>query len=376
MTNIRKLAARAILLSLVAVPAVRAQTAQCPGCLIPTVENPPTRAGTRLGNFLHIGIGARGNAMAGAVGSVINGSTAWFWNPAGAATIESFGITAGRQKLYGDMDITQTYAAVSYPLFGGAIGLTLNSLNSGQMLLTDEGAPFSNAARGASFAWTSSAVGFGFARRLTDRLDIGGGFKLITEGLPQVHSTSFAVDVGTQFRTGLFGLMLSGSLQSVGTGAAMNGVQLERGVSTNDVSLSQTKFKLFTRPMELPTAFQFSVGDDLYGGAESLLGRGSGQHTLFSEISINDAVDMAVQAAIGAEYGYKNMLFARAGKKFYNDGRAPEKGQAGHSSMYGMSGGFGVRFPVSGRAIRFDYSYTALGDLRDIQVFSFDFGGR
>ena len=61
---------------------------------------------------------------------------------------------------------------------------------------------------------------------------------------------------------------------------------------------------------------------------------------------------------------------ARAGKKFYNDDR--DVGSSGAS--YGLSGGFGVRVPVAGRSMRFDYSYTSLGALQNTQVFSFEFG--
>ena len=60
-------------------------SAQGPGGILPTPQDTPNRQGTRGANFLHIGIGARGGAMAGAVGSSVAGPTAWFWNPAGAA---------------------------------------------------------------------------------------------------------------------------------------------------------------------------------------------------------------------------------------------------------------------------------------------------
>ncbi len=66
------------------------------------------------------------------------------------------------------------------------------------------------------------------------------------------------------------------------------------------------------------------------------------------------------------------MLFVRGGKRFYNDDR--DIGEDS-SIMYGLSGGFGVRLPIAGRGLRFDYAYTALGDqLQNIQVFSLEFG--
>jgi hypothetical protein len=40
----------------------------------------------------------------------------------------------------------------------------------------------------------------------------------------------------------------------------------------------------------------------------------------------------------------------------------------------GLAGGFGLRLPVKGRSIRFDYSYEAAGALQNIQIFSFEVG--
>ena len=370
MTSLRKRATHAVVLSAMVAATAGAQGI---GGLVPTAGgNPPTRAGTRGANFLHILIGARSNALGGAVGARVNGSTAWFINPAGAATIESFQMAAGQQNLYGDLGVTQTYAAVSFPMLGGAFGIAVNSLSSGDIMLTDEANPYGNPANGEFFQWNSTAASLGYARRLTDRLDVGGNLKYVSEGLAQVKTTWMSVDIGTQFRTGLYGLVLGGSLLSVGSAEHMDGTMLERGVNDNAVSREATRFKLFTRPVDLPSAFRFSAGEDLLGSAESLMGRGSGKHTVYAGVDVTDAVDAAAQAGLGVEYGYKNMLFLRAGHRFYNDDRkAP-----GASSMFGTSGGFGVRIPVNGHPLRFDYSYTNVGDLKDIQLFSLEFGGR
>lgn len=375
MTSIRRLAGRVVALS--AMTAATA-VAQGIGGLPVNTEDPPTRQGTRGANFLHIPIGARGNAMGGAIGSTVTGSTAWFWNPAGAATIESFALAFGRQNLYGDLGITQNYAAVSFPMFGGAIGIAVNSLNSGDIPFTNEDTPFGSPATGQFFTWSSTAASAGFARRLTDRLDVGGSVKYVSEGLRQIKSTWISADVGTQFRTGIFGLVLGGSLMSIGNAAAMNGPGLERGVNTRDVAPQQTRFKLLTRPADLPTTFRFSAGDDLYGSAESLLGRGSGRHTVYGEFAVTDAVDAAAALGLGVEYGFNNMFFGRLGKRLYNDDRSAsdEGGGLYSKGLHGTSLGGGVRLMLNGRPLRFDYSFTALGDLRDIQVFSLEFGGR
>ena len=368
MTKLRWIAAAAFLGSAWASPAL----AQGPDGIVPSPEDPPSSAGTRGANFLHLGVGARGNAMAGAVGSSIEGPTAWFWNPAGASTSEAFSIAFGRQNLYGSLDLAQNYVGVSIPLLGGVVGASLNTLNSGDIERTTEANPTGDRRAGRFFEWNSTAAGLGYARRLTDRLSIGGQLKYITEGITDASTNWIAFDIGTQFNTGIYGFVIAGALQQVGGRASASGAAVTQVVNNANVNQQSTRVNLETRQTDLPTAFRFALGSDLLGTASSLFGtRGGGDHRLFAEVALNDAVDLSTQLGFGAEYSFRNFAFLRAGKKFYNDERAAD---ASFKGAYGLSGGAGVRVPLAGRALKFDYSYTSLGDLRDIQVFSFEFG--
>src|SRR5687768_4673982 len=78
--------------------------------LLPVPENPTSRVATRGANFLEIGIGARGLAMAGAYTSISEGVTALYWNPAGAAELEGPAAAFSLANLYGDAGITHTFA--------------------------------------------------------------------------------------------------------------------------------------------------------------------------------------------------------------------------------------------------------------------------
>jgi hypothetical protein len=307
--------------------------------------------------------------MAGAVGSSSHGPIAWFWNPAGAATSETFELAVGHQKLYEDLGISQNYAAASLPLLGGVVGLGFNSLNSGDIDRTTADAPFGAPEIGNTFEWTSVAASLGYGRRLTDRLTVGGQFKYIKEGITDANTSWIAADVGTQFQTGIYGLVLGGALQNIGTSSKVDGSLLQQSVNTNDFSRQNTRVNLFTRETELPTSFMFSAGSDLLGGPESLFGQGSGNNSVYAEFALIDGVDLAPQYSLGGEYSFRHNFFLRAGKTFYTDDRS-----SGSSAKYGLSGGFGVRIPIAGRGIKFDYSYTSLGDLQNIQVFSFELG--
>lgn len=345
--------------------------AQGPGGILPLPEDTPNRQGTRGANFLHIGIGARGGAMAGAIGSSVTGPMALFWNPAGAATSEGFEAVAGRQNLYGELGIGQTYAGFTLPLLGGVVGVHLNTLNSGDIKRTTEANPFGERLGGNVFQWTSTAAGLGYAKRLTDRLQVGGQVKYINEGIPDAGTTWFAADVGTQFNTGLYGLTLGGAILNVGGTSKAQGALISRVITTTDgSSLRETRrVEIFTRATEIPVEFRLSVGSDLLGSANSLFGGAGGNNVLNAELSVTDATDYSTQAAFGLEYGYKNLLFVRGGKRWFNDQR-----DTGTDNAVGLAGGFGVRLPMLGRAVRFDYSYEAAGALQNIQIFSFEVG--
>ena len=350
--------------------ALRAQAADLPGQILPSAENPPTRQGTRGANFLEIGVGAREQALAGAAASMTSGPSAWYWNPSAVVDVNGFSATASRQNLYPDLDITHDYLGVAVPVFGGVVGVSFTSLNSGDMPRTTVDAPFGDAAVGETFNWTSTEVGLGYARRLTDRLDLGGQVKRISEGVSDAHSTWVGLDLGTRFRTGLYGLSIGAAVQNVGPASHMRGQLINRNVNTDQFNNQNTKVELRTRDTELPTMFRFSVESDLMGRASSLFGNAGGsRNSLRGEVAFNQAIDTDVQAALGLEYAFANKVFLRGGKRFYNDGRA-----TGSNAQFGLLGGGGLRLPVGERFLQFDYAYTSLGELQNVQVFTFSFG--
>jgi hypothetical protein len=348
--------------------ALQAQAAQNPGTITPSPDEPPTRQGTRGANFLQIGIGARENAMAGAVNTVVSGPNAFYWNPAGAAGIERFSASASRQAMYAGLDIAMNYVGVAIPFAGGVIGAHVTSLNSGDIDRTSTGNPYGDNALGLTYEWTATAAGLAYARALTDRLDVGLGLKMITEGLTDASTTWGAVDLGTRFRTGLFGTTLGASVMNVGPASRATGQLISQTVNTDRVNNQRTRVQLRTGEAELPTLFRFSVGSEVLGGSSALFA-GGGQHLIRTEVAVNDAIDQASQLAFGAEYAWRDLLFVRGGKRFYNDQRA-----TGTSGTYGLSGGLGARLPIGTRSLRIDYGYIGAGELENVQVFSFEFG--
>ena len=53
---------------------------------------------------------------------------------------------------------------------------------------------------------------FVYGKQLTDRLRVGGSVKYIREEIYTMHMQSFLVDIGSNFDTGIYGLMLGMSV--------------------------------------------------------------------------------------------------------------------------------------------------------------------
>lgn len=336
--------------------------------LLPDPSNPTTRVGTRGANFLEIGVGARGEAMAGAYASVAQGVTALYWNPAGIAEIEGPSAAMTITKLYGDLGLTHTFVGAVLPVgSSGAFGLSITSFSSGDITRTTEAFPDGgDPTFGATFSYNATAAGVYYGRRLTDRLEIGLGLKYAQEGIDNATANYVGIDVGTSFRTGLYGTHIAASLANLGTAGKFQGA----AVDTFVVGANGTvPFQFGTNSLQMPTLFRFSVRSDVIGASDALLSTNK-DNDLIAIAEADNAIDTDIQLAFGVQYSFRNMIFARLGKRWVN-----EKQTDFRSGGFGLSYGAGLRLPLAGgRGFAFDYSYTNMGELNNVQVFSLELG--
>lgn len=337
-------------------------------------DQPVTRVGTRATPFLQIGVGARAQALAGAYAALADDMTALYWNPAGIASVEGFTAGVSYNALYEGSGISHTFAGAVLPLGVLRLGVSVNTLNSGDMPWTTE--DFPNAGFGgendplrADFQWQSLAIGLHLARPITDRLMVGGAAKYITEGIPGADVNFVAVDLGTTFRTGLFGVTLGASLQNVGTSGHLEGARLQRRLNTQGSESQIDQFNRIvdaafrTSEVQLPTLFRFSIATDLIGDATAIIAPNPNQ-TLRVVADVSDAVDTDLQSALALEYSYRNLAFLRVGKRWTNEA------QIDRGFSHGASLGGGVRIPIGVGRLYLDYAYTRLVDLENVQVFT------
>lgn len=336
--------------------------------IFPEPRDPNTRVATRGANFLEIGVGARAMGMGGAYTSIAQDVTALYWNPAGIAHITGASANLSVADLYGGLGIKHVFAGAVLPLgSSGAIGASYIQLTSGDIERTTEAYPEGNdPAFGTTFSWTSTAAEVAYGRRLTDRLDIGAGLKFVTEGIDNANATYMGFDIGTRFRTGLYGTTIGAALVNLGTSARFRGPAIE-GFS---IGATATPVEFGTTANPLPTAFRFGLRTDLLGTPEALL-KASGPHQLIVTGEILDAIDTDVNYTFAAEYNFRNVLFLRAGKRWVNEAHD----QSFRSGSYGLSWGGGLSIPLGGgRRIGFDYAHTNMGELDNVQIYSFALG--
>lgn len=338
--------------------------------LLPLPTEGTTRVAQRGANFLEIGVGARGRAMGEAYTGLASGATATFWNPAGLGSVDRFTVAFTRLDLYGDLGLRHDFAAAVLPMFGGAVGVSYIGLNSGDIPRTDESNPGGGSqAAGEFFTFTSKAIGLHYGRRLTDRLQVGFTGRVISEGISQASINWWGLDFGTLFNTGLYGVTIAAALANIGPTARYEGGVITARIATDQAFPFSVPIRYKTTGYTLPTTFRFAVVSNLMGGPDALVTPG-GKHDLKIAAELNDAVDTDIQMSVGGEYSFNHLIFLRAGKKFVNEAHTDFR-----SFSHALSFGGGLRLPVFGSWLSFDYAYTNMGELQNVHAFSFELGG-
>ena len=309
-----------------------------------------SRSGTSAAPFLSIGVGARGAALGGAFTATADDVTALYWNPAGLAQMRAAEATMAHAEWLGS--INHDYAAVAVPLGGGVVGASVTLLGVPEMEVRTER---NQQGTGETFDAADLAVGLTYGRAITDRFALGGTVKYIQQRIWNSTASSVAVDVGTQFRTDfLGGLTIGAQLSNFGADLRLDGRDLrtfvdpEPGQEGNngripaDYALDRWSlpldFKLgvVTRPVDTRLN-RLTVAVDAL-------------HPSTNYESLN----------VGAEYGFRERFFMRAGYQglFLTDAEG------------GLSLGVGVHQPLpypDGMA-KIDLAYRDAGRLGRVQM--------
>ncbi|MBN2602370.1 MAG: PorV/PorQ family protein, partial [Candidatus Marinimicrobia bacterium] len=168
--------------------------------------------GTAVAQFLEIGLGARSTGMGEAVTAVVDDASAVFWNPAGLADVQSISVYSAYNTWYAGISFGGLAAALKIGNLG-TIALSSVYLMTDDMEITTIENPNGT---GEYFTISNLSLGLTYSRYLTDKVSIGVTTKLVQEAYWDYSYTTWALDLGTMYRTGFHGLNIAMSILHFG----------------------------------------------------------------------------------------------------------------------------------------------------------------
>jgi len=312
-----------------------------------------SKVGTTAATFLEIPVGARAIGMGGAFVGSANDVTSLYWNPAGMARL------ADREALFSHAnwiaDMMFNFAGVVVPLGSfGAVGVSFTSLTMDDMVVRTVERPDGT---GEYFSAADFAVGLHYARNLSDRFSIGFTAKYISQSIWHMQAQAFAMDLGALFTTQFFnGMRIGAAITNFGTDMHMAGRDARTFHPIDDRKLGSNDRIPQAIEMDswpLPLNFQVGLAVDVLSSEE---------HTLTVSVDGFYPSGNTESVNVGAEFGFYNTLFLRAGQQsLLLDDREG-----------GLSAGMGVLASLFGDNVKgsVDYAYTDFARLKEVHTIS------
>lgn len=284
------------------------------------------KVGTIGAQFLKIGIGARATAMGGSFVAIADDPSAVYWNPAGIARIPSRALSISHASWFADVEMVHAAYVFNVPFIPGAMAVQARSVAMDEQPVRTVFRPDGD---GTTYDAGDVALGFTYARSLTDKFSTGITFHYLQSTLATWTASATAFDFGTLYDTGYRSLTIGMSIQSIGS-----------------------EMVYIEDPVKLPTIFRV-------GMAMNLLDKGS--HKLLASGEFQHPPDNEERANAGIEYSIGKFAFLRGGYYFRYD-----------LERFGLGGG--VRIPTGiGIDAQVDYSYTENTELPSVHRIGFDF---
>ncbi|MFH1852412.1 MAG: PorV/PorQ family protein [Candidatus Neomarinimicrobiota bacterium] len=310
-----------------------------------------TNVGTTSASFLEVGIGARAVGMGGAFVAQASDVSAIYWNPAGLSRLKNY--EAMFERVEWLTDISFNFVGVTFPLrHNSSIGFFLNSMNVPYQVVRNQDFPDGT---GEEFNAVSLAAGASYALNLTDRFSIGFNLKYIQERIWHEKATSYAVDIGTLYHTGINGLRIGAAITNFGPPLQMDGSDLiiyEDVAPDIDGNNDRIMGKYLTDEWPLPLNMQFGIAYDVLN---SNLVKMTIAVDAFHPINNTESINT------GFELMLFNTLYARGGYKAI----------AQQDTEEGLTLGGGLRYKMFGQSyIKIDYAYADFGRLKNVKRYT------
>jgi len=318
------------------------------------------KVGTTAANFLKLEVGARAVALAGAYTAIANDVSALQWNPAGIASLNRITALYNIANLYAD--INHQFMGIVVPVgLNNFFGFSINYVDIGRIEKTTVDSPEGT---GLFFENYNMAAGISYSRMLTDRVTFGATGRWVHEQIWEQKADGFSADIGIIFTPNVSGLRIGMSITNFGQDMMMDNGPLttfsyepredQEGVGNRNLD---AKYQVEKYP--LPISFQLGAAMDIMGANSSFLPDKSNRISIIFEV--NDSFDNAMRAKYGLEYEWRKILALRTGYKQNYD-------------LASFTWGGGLKIPLRGMDLRFDYGMADYGDLGYIHVTSIQIG--
>ena len=299
-----------------------------------------TKVATSAANWLKIENGVRGISMGGSQVASGRGMTGAHYNPASIAFLGGSEFFYSKSNYLADISHnTLAYGTRLSPT--DYFGLHLFYLNSGDMKVTTEAKPDGT---GETFQVTDLSLRLIYGRQLTDRLRLGGALKYIREDIFTAYMQSFVFDLGSNFDTGIYGIILGMSVSNFGPDVQFHGEGLEIVVA--DTTARDGKLSKITKKFSVPLTFRLGIQKDVWGGEDESTSR------LTVSVDGINPIDYTVYGGLGIEYSWRDIAFIRGGTRLFHD-------------TAGLSLGGGLKWSM----FAVDYAYVNYGILKETHQF-------
>jgi hypothetical protein len=312
-----------------------------------------SKVGTTAAPFLGIAVGARAVGMGGAFVAVADDATALYWNPAGISSIQKFTTNLVHTDWLSDLSYN-VVGAVLPVSEGQAIGaqVALLSMPDQEITTTDQDEQDGS---GVFYSAGSMAMSASWAKRFTDRFQLGLTGKYIREWIWHESASTMAVDLGSIYRTDLNDMRIGVSITNFGGKMTMTGRDLihfydadPTREGNNERVLSETSTDAWPLPMLLRVGVAMEVLDN-------------DTHRITAALDALHPNDNNEYLNVGAEYAWHEQFMVRLGYKslFLQD------------SEEGLTAGFGFRVNTrGGPTFGFDGAYEDFGRFDAIYKYS------
>jgi hypothetical protein len=314
-----------------------------------------SKVGTGAAQFLKIDVGARSVAMGGSYVAMADDIYAMYWNPSGIARA-SQSIIGGSFKKY-IADLNHSFVGAVFPLNNtSSVGFHVLFMTADPIEITTIEKPRGT---GTYYSYNSAAVGFSYARWLTDRLTLGTTIKFVRESIYRERAQTLAFDIGSQLDTGIYGVRLGMSLSNFGGDMRLEGPDLDAVIDTDTQTEGNraTPGRLRTLDWPLPLIFRMGIRVDLIGGLNPRIKNTDNRLTI--AVAINDPLDQNLRSNFGLEYEWHRTVIMRAGYYGNYD-----------TQTLGITLGGGLQLKMAGKRFTIDYAFQDFGILNSVHQYS------